>query len=96
MTTATMPRRLTDRIILYGALVASVVTILGALAWTGKTYNDFSGVLTASPVTAAKVDSLERWRDIQDERTDNIQYWMCEIGKKLGVPAPPPRRMRAP
>lgn len=94
MSAATMPRRLTDRVILYGALTGAAASIFTAIKWTGTAYASFSGAMAQVPETVAKVERLERWREVQDERTYNIEWWMSRMGEKMGVPAPPPRRRR--
>lgn len=92
MSTMSTPRRLTDRIILYGSVIGAAATILAALRWTGNTYTSFSSAMVQVPDTAARVEKLERWREIQDERTYNIEWWMSKMGEQMGIPSPPPRR----
>lgn len=90
MTTA--PRRVTDRIILYGSIAGALATIFGVLTYTASAYSRYAAAVDLAPKTAARVDVVDSKLESLDERLWIIEWWVTEMGKKAGVSAPPRRR----
>lgn len=90
MTPPALPRRLMDRIILYGALAVALGAIFTSIGWAGKAYMAVSGALGV----VARVDAVEERQDDADDQLWEVRWWVAELGKKAGVPPPPARPRR--
>lgn len=88
-----VPRRVSDRVILYGAVAGALVTISGALAWTSKAYVRLEDAVETVPQHSEAIQEMGDRQDAIDERLSNIEWWVEQVGKKMGIP-PPPKRQR--
>lgn len=65
-----------ERIVLWGMAISALIAAATAVVRVKDTVEQ-------APVMARKVRRLEK-------RVDVLEWWLPAIGKKLGVPAPPP------
>ncbi len=82
------------RILLYGSLVTAVTAIFLFLAYGARAFVRVEDAIGTVPEHTKRIVKLEQWKEIEQERAENTQYWLSQIGKKLGVPAPPPAGLR--